>query len=392
MVVCVSRTYSEKEKKNVRFKLYNTDTAKVSVLSDRIVRSRIYDSREEYYNLTTHGGKVFMGINNRVNEYGWYCKKGVINKTYKYVIVIGVDSGRIEYVAESKNGDIIHNKSTLEEMVEDLQVNIKAESMIIYNGVLEEISYDMYSLKYGDEYIEREYTRQVREGKELFKGVYSVDINVNDGKIEVVDFEHNGVNRYRMPERVNKISKFNGGVAWLGFRGENIEIGEEAMMGLEDIARVTLTKDAIVRESAFKESSLFYVDNMELAKVIEKEAFCGSKLTGDIEIRAEEIGASSFEMTSLNTVVINGTKRIRLGAFRMNSKLKSVHLETGVEYIHPFAFQGTSIREVSIPRTCRVVGKKSFDDCRKLRDIYIYRETHVEDGAFPKKAKVHYLN
>lgn len=107
----------------------------------------------------------------------------------------------------------------------------------------------------------------------------------------------------------------------------------------------------IIERLAFSECSRLEGINLESVQTIYRNAFSYCESLNNIEISAEEVGASSFyKCSSLNTV-------------KLNSPMRN---------IGSMAFAETNIKDISIPRSVKALGTDCFYGCFALKNINVY--------------------
>lgn len=129
--------------------------------------------------------------------------------------------------------------------------------------------------------------------------------------------------------------------------------------------------------SAFQSCSV--LDNVVLplsTRILDKQAFTYCYGLSNITLNKglEEIGDMAFYGDrSLNSVTIPGTVKVWENAsFYQCTGLESVVVEEGVTAIPDLAFDWDSeLQKVTLPESLRIIGVSAFDWCKKLQDINI---------------------
>ena len=81
--------------------------------------------------------------------------------------------------------------------------------------------------------------------------------------------------------------------------------------------------------------------------------------------------------------------KIASNAFECCNNLKSVVIDSGVEYISNLAFDGcSSLESVSIPDTVDHISGSAFRGCTSLRTIEVEEGTIVKNGAFHEVTEI----
>ena len=155
------------------------------------------------------------------------------------------------------------------------------------------------------------------------------------------------------------------------------EIGESAFEGCSSLKEITIPSTVKkVGEMAFKDcTKLTTVKLEEGVEEIGDSAFlgCGELKMVTIPASVKEIGESVFEGSSLEELTIPASmKVIKVSAFKNSVKLKKVTMEDGVEEIGDSAFVGcTGLEELKLPKTLNKIGVASFGGCESLTELII---------------------
>ncbi|WP_304379423.1 leucine-rich repeat domain-containing protein [uncultured Parabacteroides sp.] len=92
--------------------------------------------------------------------------------------------------------------------------------------------------------------------------------------------------------------------------------------------------------------------------------------TGILEINTEVIPEECGYHSRFSTVVFGDNVRvIKYKAFCENSALKEIHLGCNVENIESFAFMKTSIHQLILPNSLRIIKGCAFSECLNLRFV-----------------------
>jgi len=150
------------------------------------------------------------------------------------------------------------------------------------------------------------------------------------------------------------------------------EIGESAFEGCTSLEEVTIPSTVKkVGEKAFKDcTGLTKVELEEGVEEIGDSAFEGCEELKVVTIPAsvKDIGESVFDGSSLEEVTIPASmKVVKDNAFKGCKELKKLTIEEGVEEIGNSAFDGCiSLTRVEIPKSMTKIGNSAFKDCEKL--------------------------
>ena len=173
------------------------------------------------------------------------------------------------------------------------------------------------------------------------------------------------------------------------------EIGESAFEGCSSLEEVTIPSTVKkVGEMAFKDcTKLTTVKLEEGVEEIGNSAFTGCDELKMVTIPAsvKEIGESVFEGSSLEELVIPASmKVIQVSAFKNSVKLKKVTIEDGVEEIGDSAFVGCiALEELTLSKTLKKIGVASFGGCESLTELIIPDEVEeIGQAAFKDCEKI----
>lgn len=126
----------------------------------------------------------------------------------------------------------------------------------------------------------------------------------------------------------------------------------------------------IIERLAFSECSKLEVINLEYVQTIYRNAFSYCESLNNIDVTAEEVGASAFyKCSSLNTV-------------KLSSPMRS---------IGSMAFAETNIKDISIPRTVTDLGTDCFYGCFALKNINVYGSSLKANAYLNTLAIVTYI-
>lgn len=155
------------------------------------------------------------------------------------------------------------------------------------------------------------------------------------------------------------------------------EIGESVFEGCSSLKEITIPSTVKkVGEMAFKDcTKLTTVMLEEGVEEIGDSAFlgCGELKMITIPASVKEIGESVFEGSSLEELTIPASmKVIKVSAFKNSIKLKKVTMEDGVEEIGDSAFVGcTGLEKLTLPKSLKKIGMASFGGCTSLEELII---------------------
>lgn len=155
------------------------------------------------------------------------------------------------------------------------------------------------------------------------------------------------------------------------------EIRESAFEGCTSLEEVTIPSTVKkVGEKAFKDCTrLTKVELEEGVEEIGDSAFegCGELKVVTIPASVKDIGESVFDGSSLEEVTIPASmKVVKDGAFKGCKELKKLTIENGVEEIGNSAFEGCiSLTELEIPKSVEKIGNSAFKDCEKIESLLL---------------------
>ena len=245
-------------------------------------------------------------------------------------------------------------------------------------------------------------------GKEAFKAcesleTFELDKNKAVNRIGESAFEGCGsLVEFFIPGSLELIDKatFKGCVQLANIEIETgvKEIGESAFEGCESLIEVTIPATVKrVGEMAFKDcAKLTTVKLEEGVEEIGDSAFtgCGELKMVTIPPSVKEIGEKVFEGSSLEELTIPASMRvIKVSAFKNSEKLKKVTMEDGVEEIGDSAFAGCiALEELTFAKTLKKIGTASFGGCGSLTELMIPDEVEeIGQAAFKNCVKIETL-
>lgn len=245
-------------------------------------------------------------------------------------------------------------------------------------------------------------------GKEAFKAcenleTFELDKNKTVGKIGESAFEGCGsLAEFFIPGSLELIAKaaFKGCVQLAAVEIETgvKEIGESAFEGCESLVEVTIPATVKkVGEMAFKDcAKLTTVKLEEGVEEIGSSAFtgCGELKMVTIPPSVKEIGEKVFEGSSLEELTIPASmKVIKVSAFKNSEKLRKVTMDDGVEEIGDSAFAGCiALEELTLATTLNKIGTASFSGCGSLTELTIPDQVEeIGQAAFKNCEKIDVL-
>lgn len=167
------------------------------------------------------------------------------------------------------------------------------------------------------------------------------------------------------------------------------EISESAFEGCGSLEEVTIPSTVKrVGEMAFKDCiKLKTVKLEEGVEEIGNSAFegCGELKVVSIPASIKDIGESVFDGSSVEELTIPASmKVIKDGAFKGCKELKKLTIEEGVEEIGNSAFIGcVGLTELVIPKTVKKIGNSAFKDCEKIESLELGEGlTEMGDSIF----------
>ena len=199
-------------------------------------------------------------------------------------------------------------------------------------------------------------------GESAFEGCTSLKEIFIPGSLELID-----KTTFKGCEKLEKV-EIETGVK---------EIGESAFEGCSSLKEITIPSTVKkVGEMAFKDcTKLTTVKLEEGVEEIGDSAFlgCGELKMVTIPASVKEIGESVFEGSSLEELTIpSSMKVIKVSAFKNSVKLKKVTMEDGVEEIGDSAFVGcTGLEDLTLSKTLKKIGVASFGGCESLTELII---------------------
>ena len=154
------------------------------------------------------------------------------------------------------------------------------------------------------------------------------------------------------------------------------EIGRHAFSLCKKLKEFKVPKGKIiVGENAFEECINLSSFPFNLTTEIKSYAFKNCLSLEKLELNGITIGGGAFEgCESIKTIKINfsTTKyNIENGAFKGITDLKSVVIESGIEYISPYAFSKCiNLETIYLPADLFHIHEEAFINCPNLKEIY----------------------
>ena len=108
-------------------------------------------------------------------------------------------------------------------------------------------------------------------------------------------------------------------------------------------------------------------------KTIGESAFQNCYGLADIQFpeSIDEISGLAFENTQWFKNLPDGMIYINDIAWRLKGDLSEIKLKDGITKIAPYAFYDSKIKNIDIPGSVRVIGKRAFASCKNLEEIII---------------------
>lgn len=152
-----------------------------------------------------------------------------------------------------------------------------------------------------------------------------------------------------------------------------------------DCSRIILCDDAAASGATFPAAGTeFEVDDIRYrpttgsyVKVISKDPVAFNSYKGEIVIPSKvKNGARTYTVNAIGS-----------GAFHNCTLLNTVVLPNTVTQLEDFAFEGASLRDITLPSSCKV-GNRTFALCEKLRDVVVKAQTPstLAEDAFSSTA------
>ncbi len=370
---------------------YNVNTGEVANVSANFLRVKMKRDNNYANNLylDRNGNIKVKSIHKNAGYYKIGIKSGMLYECY--IIILGYKDGLIHYIACDKNNEVKHMLSTLDEMMYELglQLNETKVSNARLKVIGDKLSITIFNLETGEraESIHDDKAAIAEKLRNKLGRYANVTVGNFNGKSEIsVDCEV--TSEVKIPDTVERVGSITG--AYRVVAGEKTEeVGKYSLYEDDNIKEFDCNNSVkVIGDYSFKSSTIGRVTNCISVEYIGKEAFSDSCIKGDLELGAKEIGQKAFYYTAIRSLKLKGTKTLRKGAFAYTYNLKRVDLGTDVEEIEELAFDNSSIRELKIPKSCKVVRKGAFRGCGKLKTVYVPLETNIERGAFDSGCKL----
>lgn len=370
---------------------YDVNTGRVSNVSANLIKVKLKRDSNYINNLYLDncGNIKVKSINKNAGYYKIGVKSGMIYECY--VVILGYNNGFIHYIACDRYNEIKHMIATLGEMLYELDIDFS--ELNVSNARLrileDKLNVTIFDLDTGEK------TENIHEDKAAIAeklraklGRYS-SVNITDfnGKSEI-SIDCGVESEVKIPDKIERVGSITG--AYRLIAGEETEeIGGYSLYEDNNIKELDCNSSVkVIGDYSFKSSTLNRVTNCIGVEYIGKEAFSDSCIKGDIELAVKEIGQKAFYYTAIKSLKLIGTKKVRKGAFAYTYNLKSVDLGKSIEEIEELAFDNSSLKEVKIPRSCRIIRNGAFRGCKKLKKVYVPLETYIENGAFDRRCRV----
>lgn len=375
-----------------RVLLYDTENGKTKNISGELLHRRMTENENYVTNMyidengkerikSIHGtGK---GYYKRQYDKGHMCEH--------YIVVLNSKNGYINYIACATDGEPKHMLSSVDDMLHELRITISELTMSnavykIKNGraVLNIVDFE------SGESLSSLYSDETTMALELMQNIgrdTNVDVHNVNGMAQV-EAEFDRVSEVELPSTIESVGYISGVNKVIA--GKNTkEIDTYSLYSDTDIVEFDFSDSVVsIGDSAFKDSTLRSIKNIKSIRYIGDEAFAESELRGKVELSAEVIGKRAFYYTGVKSVKLDGTRVIDNAAFAGVYKLKEVDLGNDVEEIGRLAFEGTGVKSVVVPKSCRHIGYGAFKKCCKLRTAYVHKGTSVDECAFDSRCNV----
>lgn len=215
------------------------------------------------------------------------------------------------------------------------------------------------------------------------------------GQLVIESLYHKGKGELVIPEGVNHIEKYNGGInhiilpRTLSSRGLSEDFAENA----SDLYKVTMPKNCglrVIPDGCFQSSAIRDILGIENIKHIGHYAFSGSNLRGSIVTNnLTVIGEGAFSETYIKAFIAPNIEHIGKFAFQDCCKLESVVLGENLSIIPEGTFSGcNNLRTIEIPRSVKRIGSYAFSGCIRLREIRLSKNTKVGNNFVSRFTKV----
>lgn len=149
-------------------------------------------------------------------------------------------------------------------------------------------------------------------------------------------------------------------------------IKEAAFRSIGNIENLVIPEGCTTIESyAFKESGVVNVVIPSTVTSIGQTVFEGCASMKSLHCKASKIPASTFSScTALETIILENTVEIGEKAFRYAGIKDTIDIPEGCTTIGQYAFNGSSVKRVTLPSTLESLGGCVFSECHSLTDVY----------------------
>lgn len=177
----------------------------------------------------------------------------------------------------------------------------------------------------------------------------------------------------KLPDNLESIEKqaFYGCIALesIDIPDKTKDIGEQAFLVCSGLTSLTIGDGMInIGKEAFLYTSLQSV-TIQSAQAIGESAFFGCSSLSDVTIgHVKNIRESAFSgCTNLSSLNIEGTESIGDQAFKNCTSLASITLPQTITGIGTFAFAGSGLTSITIPRSVKQISDGAFNGCTALK-------------------------
>ena len=320
---------------------------------------------------------------------------------YSYAYLVGILSDRYHLIiGDISNLSTVDMYYTMQDMF-DL-FNIDNNKLIIANAMVVGNRKLGYEIQYLDNILnDRIKDIQLKDkDNHIINGIkqdnkLDIDYKKVKGKLIIEGIRHKGIAEYKIPEGVEVIEKYNGGINHLILPKSLSSRGllEDFASDSDDLYKVSLAKDCglkMIPSGCFQSSNLKEFDGFDSIKYVKDFAFCGSKLGGTIKSECIEIiDDSAFSATKIESIELPNIRILGNHAFSECKRLSKVVLGNRIKEIPVCAFMDcNSLYDMVVPESVEKIHQFAFAGCNKLKKIYVSRNTKIHRAAFGKYTQI----
>lgn len=320
---------------------------------------------------------------------------------YSYAYLAGILSNRYHLIiGDISNLSTVDMYYTMQDMF-DL-FNIDNNKLMIANAMVVGNRKNGYEIQYLDNILNDRI--KDNQNKSVDNHIISdtkqdnkleIDYKKEKGKLIIEGIGHKGIATYKVPDGVEIIEKYTGGINHLILPKSISSRGilEDFASDSEDLYKVSLEKGCglrVIPSGCFQSSNLKEFIGFNNIKYVKDFAFCSSKIGGKLKSDSiEVIDESAFSDTKIESIELPNIRVLGNHAFSECNRLCKVSMGNKIKEIPVCAFMDCSnLSDIIIPKSVEKIHQFAFAGCSKLKKIYISGDTKIHKAAFSKHTQV----